>query len=123
MPVQGEGAIRLTTARYYTPSGRSIQALGVAPDIIVEQREPTEVAEAEDPTQLPPRNEADLRGSLENDSLTEDEKKILEEDRLKQEETKRLRAEDYQLSYAIDILRGMSYLAAENGDPAAQPKP
>ena len=38
MPVQGEGAIRLTTARYYTPSGRSIQALGVAPDIIVEQR-------------------------------------------------------------------------------------
>ena len=44
MPVQGEGAIRLTTARYYTPSGRSIQALGVAPDIIVEQRPPEEVA-------------------------------------------------------------------------------
>ena len=43
MPVQGEGAIRLTTARYYTPSGRSIQALGVAPDIIVEQRLPEEV--------------------------------------------------------------------------------
>ena len=38
MPLQGEGAMRLTTARYYTPSGRSIQALGVAPDIIVEQR-------------------------------------------------------------------------------------
>jgi carboxyl-terminal processing protease len=38
MPVQGEGAMRLTTARYYTPSGRSIQALGVAPDVIVEQR-------------------------------------------------------------------------------------
>ena len=48
MPVQDEGAIRLTTARYYTPSGRSIQALGVAPDIIVEQREPEEVAEAEE---------------------------------------------------------------------------
>ena len=44
MPVQDEGAIRLTTARYYTPSGRSIQALGVAPDIIVEQRLPEEAA-------------------------------------------------------------------------------
>ena len=116
MPVQGEGAIRLTTARYYTPSGRSIQALGVAPDIIVEQRAPEDVkAENEEaPAAGQSRTEADLRGSLENDSLTEDEKKILEEDRKHKEETARLRAEDYQLSYAMDILRGMSYLAAEN---------
>ena len=119
MPVQDEGAIRLTTARYYTPSGRSIQALGVSPDIIVEQRPPEEVAATEDATDEPTRTEADLRGSLQNDSLTEDEKKLLEEDRQHKEETARLRAEDYQLSYAIDILRGMSYLAAEN-DPAAQ---
>ena len=118
MPVQDEGAIRLTTARYYTPSGRSIQALGVAPDIIVEQRLPEEVAAAEEaPHAAGSRTEADLRGSLENDSLTDDEKKILEEDRKHKEETARLRAEDYQLSYAIDILRGMSYLAAEN-EPA-----
>jgi len=41
MPLQGNGAMRLTTARYYTPSGRSIQSLGVAPDIIVEQRPPS----------------------------------------------------------------------------------
>jgi carboxyl-terminal processing protease len=123
MPVQDEGAIRLTTARYYTPSGRSIQALGVAPDIIVEQRLPEEAAAEEEAEGLPERTEADLRGSLENDSLTDDEKKILEEDRRHKEETARLRAEDYQLSYAIDILRGMSYLAAEAGDPAAQPKP
>ena len=117
MPVQDDGAIRLTTARYYTPSGRSIQALGVAPDIIVEQRLPEEAA-AEEEADVQTRTEADLRGSLENDSLTDDEKKILEEDRLHKEETARLRAEDYQLSYAIDILRGMSYLAAA-GDPAA----
>jgi carboxyl-terminal processing protease len=96
MPVQGDGAMRLTTARYYTPSGRSIQALGVAPDIIVEPQ----VAEAaeEAAEDLPTRTEADLRGSLENDSLTEDEKKILEEDRARKEETARMRAEDYQLS-------------------------
>jgi carboxyl-terminal processing protease len=114
MPVQGDGAIRLTTARYYTPSGRSIQALGVSPDIIVEQRLPEEAdAEEETPTPGMLRSEADLRGSLENDSLTDDEKKLLEEDRLHKEETARLRAEDYQLSYAVDILRGMSYLASD----------
>ncbi len=114
MPVEGEGAIRLTTARYYTPSGRSIQALGVAPDIIVEQRAPEEVAASQEENPAPLRSEADLRGSLSNDSLTEDEKKMLEEDRKHKEETAKLRAEDYQLSYAIDILRGMSYLADEN---------
>lgn len=113
MPVQGEGAIRLTTARYYTPSGRSIQALGVAPDIIVEQRAPEEVVVEEEVVDQPLRSEADLRGSLENDSLTEDERKILEEDRAHKQETARLRAEDYQLSYALDILRGMSYLSAD----------
>ena len=119
MPVQGEGAIRLTTARYYTPSGRSIQALGVAPDIIVEQRAPEEVRPR--PRSRRPTAAAAPRPTCaarcENDSLTEDEKKILEEDRKHKEETAQLRAEDYQLSYAIDILRGMSYLAAENQQP------
>ncbi len=122
MPVQGEGAMRLTTARYYTPSGRSIQALGVAPDIIVEQRAPEAVAAAQPggeegaaATPTPAlRSEADLRGSLENDSLTEDEKKTLAEDRAHREETARLRAEDYQMSYALDILRGLSVLDAKN---------
>ena len=112
MPTQGDGAMRLTTARYYTPSGRSIQALGVAPDIIVEQQIPPE-ADEEDEAEAEARqsrSEADLRGSLENDSLTDDEKAILEEDRAKKEETARLREEDYQLSYAIDILRGMAFL-------------
>lgn len=111
MPVQGDGGMRLTTARYYTPSGRSIQSLGVAPDIIVEQKPPEEAAAdtAEQPAG-PTRSEADLRGSLENDSLTEDEKKTMEEDRKKREETARLRAEDYQISYALDILHGLSVL-------------
>jgi carboxyl-terminal processing protease len=114
VPVQGGGAMRLTTARYYTPSGRSIQALGVAPDIIIEQR-PVEEQPAEDEATSPfTRSEADLRGSLENDSLTPDEQKTLEEERQKREETARLRAEDYQLSYAIDILQGMSFLVGEN---------
>ena len=50
IPVRGDGAMRLTTARYYTPSGRSIQALGVMPDIVVNQPpvDPDKAAE-EDP--------------------------------------------------------------------------
>jgi carboxyl-terminal processing protease len=51
MPLPGNGAMRLTTSLYYTPSGRSIQALGVAPDILVEQREPIEMSEEEEGSQ------------------------------------------------------------------------
>ena len=111
MPLRGDGAMRLTTARYYTPSGRSIQALGVSPDIIVEQppRRPEEEAEAEE-NQRNTRSEADLRGSLNNDSLTEDEIKQIEADREKAEAAAKLREDDYQLAYAIDILKGLSAL-------------
>ncbi|MCL4188488.1 MAG: S41 family peptidase [Rhodobacteraceae bacterium] len=109
MPLRGDGAIRLTTARYYTPSGRSIQAFGVSPDIIVQQppRQEPEDAEA---TAARIRSEADLRGSLSNDSLTDEEREHIEAERLKAEETARLRLEDYQLAYAIDILKGYSAL-------------
>ncbi|NND22074.1 MAG: S41 family peptidase [Boseongicola sp.] len=112
MPLRGEGAMRLTTARYYTPSGRSIQALGVSPDIVVEQpprREATEEEEA----QRNARTEADLRGSLRNDSLTEDQRRQIEEERAEAEAAADLRLEDYQLAYAIDILKGLSALGPE----------
>ncbi|MEM7723487.1 MAG: S41 family peptidase [Pseudomonadota bacterium] len=108
MPLAGDGAMRLTTSLYYTPSGRSIQALGVAPDIIVEQRDPLEVEEEEDA--LFSRSEASLRGSIENSSLSEDELRQLEEERETAEATARLRNEDYQLAYAIDILTGLNAL-------------
>jgi carboxyl-terminal processing protease len=107
MPLRGDGAMRLTTSRYYTPSGRSIQALGVSPDIIVEQPRLTPNADEED-SDRPSRSEADLRGSLNNDSLSEDEVRQIEEDRAKAEATAELREQDYQLAYAIDILKGLS---------------
>ena len=112
MPLRGEGAMRLTTARYYTPSGRSIQALGVSPDIVVEQprRAPqTEEEEQERNT----RSEADLRGSLNNDSLSEDEIRQIEADRALAEAAAQLREDDYQLAYAIDILKGLTALAPQ----------
>ena len=112
MPLQGDGAMRLTTARYYTPSGRSIQALGVSPDILVEQRPPIEVAAEEDQRQQ--RFEADLRGSLSNDSLTEDQRNLLEEERKEAEEAAELRNDDAQLAYALDVLKGLAVLGQAN---------
>jgi carboxyl-terminal processing protease len=111
MPLRSEGAMRLTTARYYTPSGRSIQSLGVSPDIIVAQpRRTAETEEDEDTPVRRNRSEADLRGSLNNDSLTEDEINQIMEDREKAEKAAELRIDDYQLAYAIDILKGLSAL-------------
>ncbi|WP_394198693.1 S41 family peptidase [Litoreibacter albidus] len=113
VPVRGDGAMRLTTSRYYTPSGRSIQALGVSPDIIVVQppRQPAE-EETEEETKRNSRSEADLRGSLSNnDSISEDERTLLEAERTKAEEVAKLRKQDYQLAYALDVLKGLSALA------------
>jgi len=109
MPLRGSGAMRLTTARYYTPSGRSIQALGISPDIVVEQPRRAALSEEEEATRSN-RSEADLRGSLGNDSLTEDQRRQIEEERAIAEATAELREEDYQLAYAIDILKGLSAL-------------
>ena len=109
MPLRDDGAMRLTTARYYTPSGRSIQSLGIQPDIIVQQPRPRPAVEVTEDTPNM-RSEADLRGALNNDSLTEDEIRQIEEDAARAEATAALREEDYQLAYAIDILRGLSAL-------------
>jgi carboxyl-terminal processing protease len=117
IPLKGDGAMRLTTARYYTPSGRSIQALGVSPDIVVEQppRRPADAQTEEEQSSAAARtrSEADLRGALSNDSMTEDERKQAEEEQKKAEEAAKLREEDYQLAYAIDILKGFSALETE----------
>ena len=104
MRLGDKGAMKLTTARYYTPSGRSIQALGIEPDILVEERR---IAETEEEANRRTRSEADLRGSLEN-TLSEDEQKQLEEERTRHEQTAQLRSEDFQLAYALDLLEGLA---------------
>ncbi|MCL4675647.1 MAG: S41 family peptidase, partial [Pararhodobacter sp.] len=113
IPLRGNGAMRLTTALYYTPSGRSIQALGVAPDIVVHQPPRSDEAAPPEDTTRPQRTEAALRGSLRNADITDDERRQMEEEERAAEEVARLRTEDYQLAYALDILRG---LAAMNGN-------
>ena len=94
MPVSNQGAIRLTTARYYTPAGTSIQARGIVPDIEVQR---ANVELLNDETR---RREADLRGRLENEQDGDGE---AGENADAPEEQ-----EDYQLSRAIDLLKGIS---------------
>jgi len=112
MPMARNGAIRLTTARYYTPSGRSIQALGVEPDIIVEfvRPEPVDPDAEEERTR---RSEADLRGAISNDSLTEDERNQIEEERAEMEAAAKLKGQDNQLAYAIDLITGINVLSGQ----------
>ena len=115
MPLRDSAAMRLTTARYYTPSGRSIQALGVSPDIVVEQpRTSPKDEEEEEDTARSRRNEADLRGSLDNDSLSEEEREQIESDREAAIKSAELREQDYQLAYAIDLLKGLRVLSAND---------
>ena len=126
MPIQGEGAMRLTTARYYTPSGRSIQNLGISPNVVVPQPEPQAEDAAKDGEDKTPANrltsEADLKGAITNDSMTEDEKKQAIEERKKAEEAAQRRLDDFQMSYAVDLIQGLSAFAPDLEAEAAQKK-
>ncbi|CAI8380678.1 MAG: putative CtpA-like serine protease [SAR116 cluster bacterium MED-G04] len=93
IPLPGHGAMRLTTARYFTPSGVSIQATGIEPDIMVE------LAVVEDIENGAVREE-DLRGALDN---AEDG-----EDSASDDDSASINIEDYQLARAIDLLQGLS---------------
>ncbi len=98
IPLGASGAMKLTTQRYYTPSGRSIQAKGIEPDIEVAQ------SKVEPLTKRPGRSEKDLLGSLRN----EEESKPAE---IKEETSETETSErpfDYQLVRAIDLLHGIS---------------
>ena len=102
IPLTGHGAMRLTTARYYTPSGRSIQAEGIEPDIIVEQAkvEPIDYGNL--------TLEADLRGRLDKGETATNP----EDDQLPgvsgEESDDDADVKDYQLSRALDLLRGLN---------------
>ncbi len=108
VPLPGQGAMRLTTARYYTPSGRSIQAQGIEPDINVLQ------ANIEIPEEVNRRRESDLRGALlnDNDVPEQEVEKGLEEE-LEEEDPKAARLrDDYQLARAVDLIRGLKFFEA-----------
>ena len=101
VPLEGHGAIRLTTAQYYTPSGRSIQAKGIDPDIVVDQARLEVIDEGGR------RREGDLRGALRNPNES-DRKGGSGADATKPGEGTDERPQDYQLTRALDLLRGLA---------------
>lgn len=109
MPVTADSAIRLTTARYYTPAGRSIQAMGIQPDILVAQprRNPQVEDEEARSNSSFSRSEAELRGALGNE-VSDDQRELMEREAAELAATAALREEDYQLAYAVDILKGLA---------------
>jgi carboxyl-terminal processing protease len=139
IPLGGNGAIRLTTARYYTPSNRSIQAKGIDPDIVVEQELPEEL---KGKTPEKPRGEASLRGHLANPGDVEKSKdaKVSEDakdskdapkdgkDAEKKPEESGSSAyvpkepeKDTQLQYALAILRGQEPPKPVNNAAVVEP--
>ena len=88
-------ALKLTTAKYYTPLGRSIQKTGIDPDILVEQAELKKVSESDGSS----RKEADLRGAIDNEQSSTN-KKPKESKKNKTDDS----SSDYQLSRAFDLI-------------------
>lgn len=135
IPVAGGGAMRLTTARYYTPSGRSIQALGIEPDIEVKQ---AKLEKLDLPAGL---HEADLKGALQNENVkandkdsdkagdksSKDSDKDAEDDSQqsgkdkdggKDKTAKKGKDDatfDYQLARALDLIRGIHIYEGKKG--------
>lgn len=104
LPMADEAAVKLTTARYFTPSGRSIQASGITPDIIIDKLTVERVEE--DGNGIV--KEADLSGHLENTQPEEETDAEVSEDEKPQTEKRRLSITDYELYEALNILKGMS---------------
>ena len=89
-------ALKLTTAKYYTPLGRSIQKTGIDPDILVEQAELKKLSESE----VSSRKEADLRGAIENEQSSSNNQKQKDSKKNKADDS----SDDYQLSRAFDLI-------------------
>ena len=103
VPLNNNTAIKLTTARYYTPSGGSIQAKGIVPDIVLEDFKLTKNKN----NGFDSLKESDLSGHLENDSdLSKDKNK---DDKEKKPDTK----EDFALYEALNLLKGVALFGAQ----------
>ena len=99
IPVNPYGALRMTTARYFTPSGRSIQKKGISPDIVVDQAKIEKIKKRNE------NRESDLNGALDNLN-----KNLEKEDT---ENSNKETIDDFQLSRALDLVRGISLYKKE----------
>jgi len=101
LPLTEKTAVKITTARYYTPSGRSIQAEGIVPDI---ELKPVQVSELENPG-FESVKESDLSGHLINSKS-----KAADKAGSTKEDTESLLQQDYSLYEALNLLKGISIL-------------
>jgi carboxyl-terminal processing protease len=105
IPLGSNGALRLTTARYYTPSGRSIQAKGIEPDVLVEEELPDDLKKVAKSAE----SEANLRGHLKRDGEGDNgQEEGGSASYVAQEKDK-----DTQLNYALDLLRGIKSVGTD----------
>ena len=123
IPLGSNGALRLTTARYYTPSGRSIQAKGIEPEVVVEEELPDDLKQKAELQAT--RGEANLRGHLKGEDAAKpggDAAKGEGEDGAAAEEEEQSGSSSYvapekdkdtQLKYALDLLRGIKSVDTE----------
>lgn len=123
LPLDETTGLKLTTARYFTPSGRSIQAKGIDPDIIVKDVEIKAKTDGEDKEIIKPLSEADLSGHILN-SAGEDKGQNTDTDKnnkegksdpvadKKEAPKKNLIATDFQLYEALNILKSMTLVQA-----------
>jgi carboxyl-terminal processing protease len=108
VPVSNGSALKLTTARYFTPNGRSIQAAGIVPDITTEEAKLTKSEAGER------LREADLARHLENGEAVPPKKE--KKDGKKKEPTRALASpDDYQLQEALNLLKGIAFFRANGG--------
>jgi carboxyl-terminal processing protease len=115
MPMNNKSALKLTTALYFTPKGRSIQAEGINPDIVLESVK-IEAVESEVPESLKGVAEADLRGHLDNDTRKDRVPDNLQGDADDSQEgnsqEEPLIKRDYQLYEALNLLKGLHIVKA-----------
>lgn len=110
VPVNETTAIKLTTARYFTPNGRSIQAEGIEPDI---KLEPIQLAANNGDKQL--IKEADLTGHLDNPKEPISTTEKLAPNKAKAADKKSLAEKDYELNEALNLLKGLAILRTTKG--------
>jgi carboxyl-terminal processing protease len=103
LPLTNDRAIKLTTALYFTPKGRSIQATGIVPDIVVDRGQVTRI-----PDSLISYREADLAGHLENANADNDEEAAVIAAETQPTAAPEVIVQDYQLNEAVNVLKGLN---------------
>ena len=109
IPLRNNAAMRITTARYYTPSGRSIQAQGIEPDVVVKQAKIEEIDNSSWRV-----SEADLKGALKNEQIKDSDKNKKKDESKAQNNDRK----DYQLVRALDLVKAL-YIYGQNDNLVA----